>query len=96
MAHHERDSLPSNDLSARDECAVPQDVAFPNSANIGPRLIRLNGMAPAVSAAEAGARRKLVSDPVEVNAVRASGRTSAGIPYQRSGVGPYLSGGNET
>ena len=57
MAHHERDSRPSNELSARDECAVPQDVAFPNAADIGPRLMRLNGMAPAVSAAEA--RRKL-------------------------------------
>ena len=30
--------------------------------------MRLNGMLPAVSAAEAGARRKLVSDSVEVNA----------------------------
>jgi selenocysteine lyase/cysteine desulfurase len=38
MAHHERDSIPSNDLSARDEFAVPQDVTFLNSANIGPRL----------------------------------------------------------
>lgn len=38
MVHHERDSLPSNDLSAPDEFAVPQDVTFLNSANIGPRL----------------------------------------------------------
>jgi hypothetical protein len=38
MAHHERDSIPSNDLSAHDEFAVPQDVTFLNSANIGPRL----------------------------------------------------------
>jgi hypothetical protein len=46
MAHHERDSIPSNDLSARDEFAVPQDVTFLNAANIGPRLMRLNGMLP--------------------------------------------------
>jgi hypothetical protein len=38
MAHHERDSILSNDLSARDEFAVPQDVTFLSSANIGPRL----------------------------------------------------------
>ena len=38
MAHHERDSIPSNDLSARDEFAVLQDVTFLNSANIRPRL----------------------------------------------------------
>ena len=37
---------PSNELSARDEFAVPQDVTFPNAANIGPRLMRLNGMRP--------------------------------------------------
>ena len=35
MAHHERDSIPSNDLSARNEFAVPQDGTFLNSANCG-------------------------------------------------------------
>jgi kynureninase len=38
MAHHDRDSIVSNDLSARDEFAVPQGVTFVNAANIGPRL----------------------------------------------------------
>jgi selenocysteine lyase/cysteine desulfurase len=38
MVHLYRDSMLSNDLSARDEFAVPQDVAFLNTANIGPRL----------------------------------------------------------
>jgi selenocysteine lyase/cysteine desulfurase len=48
MTDHRGDSIRSNDLSARDEFAVPQDVTFLNSANIGPRLA-------AVRAAETGA-----------------------------------------
>jgi hypothetical protein len=39
MAHHELDLIPSNDLSARDEFAVPHDVTFLNSAN---RQLRSN------------------------------------------------------
>jgi hypothetical protein len=39
MAHHERTSIPRNDLSARDEFAVPQDVTFLNAANIGPAIV---------------------------------------------------------
>lgn len=38
MVHHERDSIPSNDLSSRNEFAVPQDVTLLNSANIGLRF----------------------------------------------------------
>jgi hypothetical protein len=38
MAHPDREAVLRNDLSARDEFAVPQDVAFLNTANIGPRL----------------------------------------------------------
>jgi hypothetical protein len=34
MAHHELDSIPNNDLSARDEFAVPQDVTFLNSSHV--------------------------------------------------------------
>jgi hypothetical protein len=32
MTHHDRDSIVSNDLSARDELAVPQGVTFLNNA----------------------------------------------------------------
>ena len=38
MAQHDRDSALGNDLSARDEFAVPRHIAFMNAANIGPRL----------------------------------------------------------
>jgi selenocysteine lyase/cysteine desulfurase len=38
MVHPHRGSILSSDLSARDEFAVPRDVAFLNAANIGPRL----------------------------------------------------------
>src|SRR6185437_3171952 len=38
MIEYDRDAILGNDLSARDEFAVPQDVAFLNTANIGPRL----------------------------------------------------------
>jgi hypothetical protein len=38
MIHHDRDSILCDDLSGRDEFAVPHDVASLNTANIGPRL----------------------------------------------------------
>jgi hypothetical protein len=38
VVHHDRDAILSTDLSARDDFVVPQDVAFLNAANIGPRL----------------------------------------------------------
>jgi hypothetical protein len=37
MSQHERDSVLSHDLSARDDFAVAPDVAFLNAAHIGPR-----------------------------------------------------------